>query len=109
MGSQRKGELRGGNRDTSARDGDSMIDEQTALLGRRESRSVVDINGLDGVSRGGRIGGEDDIEDKANQQVGKTRAILISISVFGLIFLQGGSYIQCSEADERSIRLPGST
>ncbi|KAF7870518.1 hypothetical protein EAF04_004262 [Stromatinia cepivora] len=75
------------------RNGNGVIDEQSSLLGDRRRRDCVDGDDHDDVSTG-QSGGEDDIsnvddiEDKANQQVGKLRAILISISVFGLIFLQ---------------------
>ncbi|CAD6444410.1 bbd831c8-eca6-4706-a2cd-64588a809f31 [Sclerotinia trifoliorum] len=81
-----------GNGVIKKRTGNGLIDEQSSLLGDRRSRDRVD-GGDDDVSTG-QSGGEDDIsndddiEDKANQQVGKWRAILISISVFGLIFLQ---------------------
>ncbi|KAJ8066954.1 hypothetical protein OCU04_004336 [Sclerotinia nivalis] len=73
--------------------GNGVIDEQSSLLGDRRPRDRVDGDEDDDASTG-QSGGEDDIsndddiEDKANQQVGKWRAILISISVFGLIFLQ---------------------
>ncbi|KAI9640097.1 hypothetical protein NHQ30_011499 [Ciborinia camelliae] len=85
----------GGNGNTRQRDGNGMIDEQTSLLGDRERRNIVDRD--DDTLMGEQSGGEDDSsndennEDKANQHVGRFRAILISISVFGLIFLQASN------------------
>lgn len=84
----------GGNGIAGKRHGNGISNERTSLLGHRESRDRVD--GDEDTLTGGQSGGEDAIsndeeenEDKANQQVGKLRAILISISVFGLVFLQG--------------------
>jgi len=82
-----------GNGVTGKRSGNGVTDEQTSLLGGRKRRAGVDGNEdtwIDGQSGGEEVISNDgDDEDKANQQVGKVRAILISISVFGLIFLQG--------------------
>ncbi|ESZ96002.1 hypothetical protein SBOR_3622 [Sclerotinia borealis F-4128] len=74
---------------TGRRNGNGTVDEQTSLLGDREIRGGIDGDEEDiDTLMGGQSGGEDDSskdgdnEDKANQQVGKLRAILISISVF---------------------------
>ncbi|KAA8569174.1 hypothetical protein EYC84_000843 [Monilinia fructicola] len=88
-----------GNERTGKRDRNGIVDhdEQTPLLSNGERRS--DVDGHDDTSKGKPFSGEDDgagnngeeNEDKANQQVGKLRATLISISVFGLIFLQASN------------------
>lgn len=84
----------GGNGIAGKRHGNGISDERTSLLGNRERSDRVD--GDEDTLTGGQSRGDDAIsndeeenEDKANQQVGKLRAILISISVFGLVFLQG--------------------
>lgn len=92
-----------GNERTGKRDRNGIVDhdEQTPLLSNGERRS--DVDGHDDTSKGKPFSGEDDgagnngeeNEDKANQQVGKLRATLISISVFGLIFLQGIWFLLC--------------
>ncbi|KAF7898310.1 hypothetical protein EAF00_004756 [Botryotinia globosa] len=86
----------GGNGIAGKRHGYGISDERTSLLGHRERSDRVD--GDEDTLTGGQSGGDDAIsndeeenEDKANQQVGKLRAILISISVFGLVFLQASN------------------
>ncbi|QSZ36515.1 hypothetical protein DSL72_006395 [Monilinia vaccinii-corymbosi] len=82
--------------------GNGIIDEQTSLLAGRERRSGADGREHEhedtlrsgqrwGEDDSNKVNGEEDNEDQANQQVGKLRAILISISVFGLIFLQASN------------------
>ncbi|KAF7889849.1 uncharacterized protein EAF02_002264 [Botrytis sinoallii] len=86
----------GGNGIAGKRHGNGISDERTSLLGHRERSDRVD--GDEDRLTDGQSGGDDTIsnveeedEDKANQQVGKFRAILISISVFGLVFLQASN------------------
>ncbi|TGO43736.1 hypothetical protein BCON_0971g00010 [Botryotinia convoluta] len=85
----------GGNGIAGKRHGNGISDERTSLLGHSERRDRVDgdEDTLTGRQSGGddAISNDEDNEDKANQQVGKLRAILISISVFGLVFLQASN------------------
>lgn len=55
--------------------------EGSPLLGQQQRRAASAINGP----------GEEADSGKANQQVGKMRGLLIIISLWGLIFLQGTS------------------
>lgn len=105
----------GGNGVIRKRDGNiTFADEQTSLLRGRERRGGCvdrdredddDDDTLMSVQSGGEedINDDEDNEDKANQRVGNSRAILISISVLGLIFLEGAfrSLIFPKRDDER--------
>lgn len=64
--------------------------EETPLL-RGEERSGVRDDGSSGtLTEEQRSIGEDVVDpNKANQHVGKVRGLLIILSLFGLIFLQG--------------------
>ena len=67
-----------------------VIGEETPLL--RDARSETD-DGSDSTLLDARESHDELEEGKANQQVGKVRALLIILSLWGLIFLQG----ECSE------------
>ncbi len=62
-----------------------LLREQAGSIGGddRSSETLTDAQGR----------GEEDLEDanKANQQVGRLRGLLIILSLWGLIFLQGRS------------------
>ncbi len=70
-------------------EGVSGVGEVTPLLGGASARSLsVDRSSETLTDPHGRNDGEEDL-DKANQQVGVGRALLIILSLWGLIFLQG--------------------
>ncbi len=68
----------------------SEVEEQTPLL-REQRQGDGDDRSSETLTDGTRGGEEEEREDldKANQQVGKARAVLIIISIWGLIFFQG--------------------
>jgi len=69
----------------------SKASEETPLL--RGDGGVVDRDDASSgtLTDSRERGGEEEVEDldKANQQVGKGRGLLIILSLYGLIFLQG--------------------
>jgi hypothetical protein len=66
-----------------------VIREATPAAGE-ESSLLRDDDGSSGTLRGSQQGDEELADpDKANQYVGTGRGVLICLSVWGLIFLQG--------------------
>jgi hypothetical protein len=67
--------------------------EETSLL-----RGERDDGGSSETTTASHRGDEEVLEDadRANQQVGTGRAVLICLSVFGLIFLQGMRFVNYS-------------
>jgi hypothetical protein len=65
--------------------------EETPLL-RGQRREISDDRSEETLTDGERRGDEESVDaddDKANQQVGRGRGLLIILSLWGLIFLQG--------------------
>lgn len=63
--------------------------EESPLLRDEQTSRNAGVNGVDGRISGITSSPREADKGKANQQVGKTRAVLIILSLWGLIFLQG--------------------
>lgn len=65
--------------------------EESPLLGQEQMRRSVGVNGAGARLLGIPPSPREADTGRANQQVGKIRGLLIIISLWGLIFLQGES------------------
>lgn len=65
--------------------------EETPLLSEQARREDLDDRSSETLTDSSRAGDEEEVIDsnKANQHVGRRRGLLIILSLWGLIFLQG--------------------